>query len=105
MAKIRVEDENKEFTVNDGDILFDSLDKQGHHLPHGCLSGSYGACKIEICSGADNLDYPSPVEANTIKAVQTNLKRIHGPDYLANKTIRLSCRAKVNGDISIKLIK
>ena len=102
--KIVLIDENKEFQVKAGDIIFDTLDNQGHQLPHGCLAGSCGACKIEISSGDSNLEAPSAIELNTVKAVCTNLKRIHGDSYLEGKTVRLACRAKVKGDVSIKVI-
>lgn len=106
MIKIMLINEDKEFECKDGNIIFDVLDGQGYQLPHGCLAGSCGACRIEICSGEENLDRPSAVESDTIKDIIPSLKRIHGSSITnTKKKIRLACRAKVNGDISIKTIK
>ena len=85
------------FEVNKDHILFDELERQGHSLPHGCLSGSCGSCRLEILEGAQNLSKMGPVEADTVQMIQKN--------YSADMTIRLSCRAKVLGDIKIRIIK
>ena len=105
MPRVSISDSNKQFEVSQGDVLFDSLAEQGERLPHGCLSGSCGACRIEVLVGAENLHPASVVEQNTIDAVKLELERIHGPEAWANKNIRLSCRAKVLGDILIRPIK
>ncbi len=73
--------------------IFDSLENQGLQLPHGCLAGSCGACRIEVLEGAENLKAPSAVELDTINHIKKNL----GTD----RNIRLSCRAKIIGDITI----
>jgi ferredoxin len=81
---------NHVFSVADGAIIYDELEKQNLILPHGCLAGSCGACKIEIKSGAKNLSAPGAVELDTL---------LHLKD--GDKIIRLACRAKVLGDITI----
>jgi ferredoxin len=83
--------------VKEGDILYDSLLDQGIELPHGCLSGSCGACKVEVLEGSENLASPGVIEQNTITDIKIDIKNL--------KDIRLSCRAKVMGDITIKPIK
>lgn len=85
------------FEVEAGKVLFDELERQGLTLPHGCLAGSCGSCRIEILEGAENLSNAGAVESDTISHIQTN--------YPLNKIIRLSCRAKVNGDITICVLK
>lgn len=92
------------FKVDDNAVLFDALDDQGEMLPHGCLSGSCGSCRIEILTGKENLKEPSEIEKDTINAIKQNLKRVHGADYNSNVEIRLSCRARVKGDIEFKTI-
>lgn len=95
--------ENKDtFEIKEGEILFDGLENLGFCLPHGCLAGSCGACRVEIIEGAENLQAPSEIEENTIKAIRENYVRIHGPDALKGKVVRLSCRAKVLGDVKIR---
>ena len=88
---------DKNFEVNNDKILFDELERQGHSLPHGCLSGSCGSCRVEIIEGAENLSPMSAVEADTVEMVKIN----YGP----NQTIRLSCRAKILGNIKIRILK
>ncbi len=85
------------FEVNSGKLLYDELEQQGLILPHGCLAGSCGSCRIEILEGAENLSHPGAVETDTISHIKTT-----NP---SNKIIRLSCRARVNGDISFSTLK
>ncbi len=84
--------------VVEGRVLFDELERQGVILPHGCLAGSCGSCRIEILAGAPNLSNPGAVESDTILHIQQNYSGL-------NKTIRLSCRAKVLGDITVMALK
>lgn len=87
--------EDLKFEVNEGQILFDELERQDHILPHGCLAGSCGSCRIEIIEGAENLSPQGAVETDTINSIKGNHP---------GKTIRLSCRAKVLGNIKIKTL-
>lgn len=80
---------NQFFIVEENKILYNELSDKGLDLPHGCLAGSCGACKIEILSGAENLSTPSAVESDTLLHLGA-----------CNKTIRLACRAKVLGDVT-----
>lgn len=105
MPTVSIKNENKTFEVAEGSIIFNALEEQKHELPHGCLAGSCGACRVVITKGEENLSEASPIEQNTIDAVKVNYQRIHGPDYLADKTLRLSCRAKVQGHVEIEIIK
>lgn len=85
------------FEVKSGKLLYDELERQGFILPHGCLAGSCGSCRIEILDGARNLSNPGAVEADTISHIEAT--------YSPNKIIRLSCRSRVNGDISFSILK
>ena len=84
------------FDVISEKIIFEALDDLGHQLPHGCLAGSCSACRIEVLSGANNLSAPGSVEQNTIESF---LKK--NPEH-KGKSVRLSCRCKVKGDVSIR---
>jgi len=90
--------DKKDFNIEEGSILFEALEKQSYELPHGCLSGSCGACKVEILEGEEHLSQASFIEENTINSIKNN------PLY-SQKKIRLSCRVKINGDCTIKEIK
>lgn len=105
MPRVSIEDTNQVFEVTEGEILYDSLYDQGHELPHGCLSGSCGACRIEVIEGKENLQAPGVIETNTIDALKDEFSKTKGPEFIQDKEIRLSCRAKVLGDVSIKPIK
>ena len=39
---------NNETIVSDGDDWFSSAEKAGFVIPSGCLSGSCGACEIDV---------------------------------------------------------
>ena len=39
---------DKETFVSDGDDLFSSAEKAGLEIPTGCLTGSCGACEIDV---------------------------------------------------------
>lgn len=88
---------DQKFDVESGKLLYDELERQGLTLPHGCLAGSCGSCRIEILEGAENLSQPGAVESDTISHLKTN--------YPPNKIIRLSCRAKVTGNITLAVLK
>ena len=105
MPIVSIEGEEKEYDVAENDILFDALSNQGVTLPHGCLAGSCGACRIEIIEGNENLKPPSAIEQNTIDAIRQNYVRIHGTNSLDNRDVRLSCRARVQGNIKFKKFK
>ncbi|MCF8059176.1 MAG: (2Fe-2S)-binding protein [Bacteriovoracaceae bacterium] len=87
-----------------GQTLWDALDAQGFKLPHGCLSGSCTACRIEIISGSHSLEAPGFTEEAALKRYIENFKQRNGEDALSGKTIRLSCQAKISGDENIELV-
>lgn len=103
MPKVLVD--NQVFEVNEGEILYDSLCDRGMELPHGCLSGSCGACRIEIIEGRENLMKPGVVELDTIESLKDEFKSTYGEDFVNSTEIRLACRAKVLGDVKVKPIK
>ena len=99
MPKVSLLDTNQVFEISQDDILHDALDTQGYKLPHGCLAGSCGACRVEVIN-PDALHPAGAVEQNTIDAL--NEERVQSG--LQPLVIRLSCRAKVKDDVEIKLI-
>jgi ferredoxin len=105
MPTVSIKDRVKTFEVNSGEILYDSLADRGEDLPHGCLSGSCGACRVEVVIGKENLLPPGVIETNTLDALKDEFSKTRGVDFLKNKEIRLSCRAKVTGDVCIIPIK
>jgi len=105
MPRVSIKDTPKVFEVNENEILYDALYDRGEELPHGCLSGSCGACRVEVISGKENLQAPGVIEQNTIEALRDEFTKVHGSEFVEGKEIRLSCRAKVLGDVCIIPIK
>ncbi|MGE3608999.1 MAG: 2Fe-2S iron-sulfur cluster-binding protein [Bacteriovoracaceae bacterium] len=99
MPRVSIKDTNSVFEVNDGEILYDALYDRGLELPHGCLSGSCGACRVIVTEGSENLSVATFIEQNTIDSLKEELKDFQNSD------IRLSCRAKVRGNITFKPLK
>jgi ferredoxin len=99
-----IPDTKRDFQVDSGSVLFDALDDQGHKLAHGCLAGSCGSCRILVLEGADNFAAMSFVEDNTVSNLKEDYAQRKGQDFIEGKVIRLSCRAKVNGDIKIAIL-
>jgi ferredoxin len=105
MPRVSIIDTELTFDVLEGEILYDSLCERGYTLPHGCLAGSCGACRVEIISGQENLQPIGLVEKNTVESLKEEFRMKFGEDFLKNKEIRLSCRARVNGDVSLRPLK
>ncbi|PIP89883.1 MAG: hypothetical protein COW01_06455 [Bdellovibrionales bacterium CG12_big_fil_rev_8_21_14_0_65_38_15] len=91
------QESSKNCTVNEGEILFDELEKQEIKLPHGCLAGSCGSCRVWVVEGADQLKEPSAIEQNTLDAITQTYNETVGSEFLEGKVLRLSCRARVQG--------
>lgn len=91
--------------VDAGQTVFDGLSSKGYDLPHGCLAGSCGACRIFVVDGAENLTSMSVIEEDSVANVCKFYRIDHGDDSLNGKTVRLACRARVNGDIKIVSMK
>ena len=100
-----IEERTQSFQVDEGEVVFDALDNQGHKLPHGCLSGSCGSCRIQILEGDENLSTPSYIEGNTIENISKDYIEKNGREFMQDKKIRLSCRARANGDVKICPLK
>ncbi|MBY0414849.1 MAG: (2Fe-2S)-binding protein [Bdellovibrionales bacterium] len=84
------------FQVENNKVLYDELERQGLTLPHGCLAGSCGSCRIHVVKGIENLAPMGAVEQDTVN---------HIKDSHPGLNVRLSCRAKILGDVTIKPIK
>jgi len=105
MPRVSIYGTSKSFEIKENEILYDSLYDQGEILPHGCLSGSCGACRIEVIEGKEHLQEAGLIESNTIEAVRDEFAKIRGTEFVADMTIRLSCRARVKGDVVFKPLK
>jgi ferredoxin len=105
MPKVSIEGTDKIFEVKDGEVIYDALSDRGEDLPHGCLAGSCGACRIDVLEGKENLVASTFIENNTLDALKEEFTQKYGKEFLTGKNIRLACRARVKGDVLIKPIK
>lgn len=81
--------------------LWEGLDNKGFKLPHGCLNGACGACRVEVISGESSL---SPMGANESATIERYIKNSEGKpegEKIQGKTIRLSCQAKITSEGSL----
>ncbi len=102
MPRVSIQDTAQSFEVAPERILYEALADQGLELPHGCLAGSCGACRIHVESGAENLQPPGAIEQNTIDALLKDYREKKGEGFVTHLRVRLSCRAKVKGDVVIR---
>lgn len=93
--------EEQSFELENDEIIYEGLERQGISLPHGCLSGSCGACRIIIEEGNENMKVPSVIETDTINHIKNNLAQKTGDQSYLTKNIRLSCRARISGNVTI----
>ncbi|MDH5581718.1 MAG: (2Fe-2S)-binding protein [Bdellovibrionales bacterium] len=100
-----LEGKTREFKLEDNEVIYDGLSRQGFEIPHGCLSGSCGSCKVLVCEGIENLSEAKTVESDTLKHIKENYNNLYGQEVFKGHPLRLSCRAKVQGDISLEILK
>lgn len=102
MPTVSISGTDKVFHVSENSILYNALADQGLDLPHGCLAGSCGACRMDVIKGSENLAPPSAIEKNTLESIVSELSATQGAEKVSQMNLRLSCRAKVLGDVVIK---
>lgn len=101
MPRVSIVDTSQTVEIASESILFDALADKGIDLPHGCLSGSCGACRVDVVQGEENLQPAGAIENNTIEAIKDEYRKTQGEGFLTGKHIRLSCRARIRGDVTI----
>jgi ferredoxin len=78
--------------------VYDEIESHGHKLPHGCLNGSCGACRMVVLNGRECLSIPEEKETKTLEIILRNYKNKFGESFLLDKEIRLSCQTKFIDD-------
>ena len=90
MPVITRERQKDQITVQNGDLLMQSLQEAGIPVASSCGGEAVCAkCVIRIVAGAENLSPPTPDE--------DFLRDLH--DFPAD--VRVSCQAKVLGDVTV----
>jgi ferredoxin len=97
--------DNSTFELNGSEIIYDGLDRQGHKLPAGCLAGSCGTCKVNIISGIENCHKAGSVEQDTVNHISKTYKEKNGANAMDGKNLRLACRAKITGPVTIEIFE
>lgn len=94
--------EFQELEVELEQTIYDECERQGVELPHGCLAGSCGSCRMDVLEGAELLKPASVIEQNTIDALKAEMIEKYGEEAISGKDIRLSCRARMISDGKLK---
>jgi ferredoxin len=105
IVSLVTEKEEKKFEVNEGELIWDELERQGTKLPAGCLAGSCGTCRINVLEGADSLAPKGAIETETVNHLMDQYKKKYGEEFLKDKNIRLACRARIKGSLKITPLK
>ncbi|ATH09208.1 hypothetical protein BIY24_15025 [Halobacteriovorax marinus] len=100
-----LDEETLNFEVEEGENLWVGLEMAGHLLPKGCLAGSCGTCRINVLEGASNLSKLSVIENDTVEHIKGSYVESYGEEWIQGKEVRLACRARVNGDVKIHILK
>lgn len=106
-VNIETPQEFQELEVEMNQTIYDECERNGLELPHGCLAGSCGSCRIEVVAGKEFLKPASVIEQNTIDALKEELVEKYGTDSIEGKEIRLSCRARLieDGKVQVRPFK
>lgn len=90
MPRLTFADEGKSADFPAGKTILSCAGEMGVEVSHVCGGdGACGTCRIEVVQGWDNLTLPTPDET---------YKELEPPH-------RLSCQAKLAGDVIVKVAK
>lgn len=103
MPTVSIPGNSNTYKINIGENLFEAVKAQGHELAHGCLSGSCGACRIEVHKGSEFLESATSNENMIINNIKKNYELRNGAGSLNGKVIRLSCIVKTSGEGHIEI--
>jgi CDP-4-dehydro-6-deoxyglucose reductase len=78
------------FQVAEDQVVLDAGLEQDVDLAHGCRVGACGACAVEVVEGLEHALPPDPIEADSLSR------------YAFPPNVRLACRLRVRGPISVR---
>ena len=80
--------------MRDGDTLFEAGAKIAAGIDTACVGkGTCGLCRVKVISGAEHLN------------PYTDEERKHLGNVYHLTKVRLSCRCRVSGDVTIELVR
>lgn len=92
MAKVRFQPDGREVEVADGTTLFDAGAKAGVMIDTACVGkGTCGLCRVRVLGGGEGLTPYTDEE-----------ERHLGNLYHLTK-VRLACRTRVTGEVTVEL--
>lgn len=92
MPKVTILPANVSVEVPSGELLIEAGEKAGVEMEAGCFNCSCGTCAVEVVSGIENLEPPSPEELDVLDSWNKDPEKY-----------RLTCVVKVNqGEVVIK---
>ena len=92
MPKVTILPSNATAEVEPGELLLEAGEKAGIEMEAGCFNCSCGTCVIEVVSGMENLDPPTPEELDVLDQWNKDPEKY-----------RLTCVVKVkDGDVTIR---
>lgn len=99
-----LEGKEQKFDIDEKETVYDGVFDKGIDLPHGCLAGSCGACRVEVLEGIENFSTPGEVEKDTLATIiqEYQEKKVNIPN---KENIRLTCRSRISGDVKIAPLK
>ena len=94
MPKVTVLPANRSAEVAPGELLLEAGEKAGIEMEAGCFNCSCGTCVVEVVSGMDHLEEPTPEELEVLDSWNRDPEKY-----------RLTCCVKVkDGEVTIKQI-
>ena len=83
MPKVSLKENDNIFTyeAEEDEIIYHALERQGKKLPHGCLAGSCGSCRMIVLEGEDNLRDPGHIESDTVRHLKETYTEKHGEEF------------------------
>ena len=87
------------FNIGSEETIYNGVSGHGLDLPHGCLAGSCGACRVKVLKGDESFSPMKTVENETVSSITKELQEKQDKPF--PHKIRLSCRSKIHGDVTI----
>jgi ferredoxin len=92
MPRVTVLPADKSAEVEPGELLLEAGEKAGVEMEAGCFNCSCGTCVVEVVSGMENLEEPTPEELDVLDSWNKDPEKY-----------RLTCCVKIKeGDVVIR---
>ncbi|HTI71025.1 MAG TPA: 2Fe-2S iron-sulfur cluster-binding protein [Candidatus Limnocylindria bacterium] len=94
MPKVTILPANVSAEVDSGELLLEAGEKAGVEMEAGCFNCSCGTCSVEVVSGMENLEEPTPEELEVLDQWNKDPEKI-----------RLTCCVKiVKGEVVLRQV-